>query len=215
MTVIAVVEDDISIGNLLKRILSAEGFTVRLYLTAENFLNDFFEYERKCDLLILDIMLPGMDGVKACRFLREREVDIPILMLTALSEEEDKVLGLDSGADDYVTKPFGVKELLARVRALLRRKGNSFKEKVKEEVIFTDEGVMIEGRNVNLTRKEKELLKILVENRGRAVTKEELFLKVWKDADVSIRTVDVHIKHLRDKIGNRIKTVWGVGYKFE
>ena len=93
--------------------------------------------------------------------------------------------------------------------------GNSFKEKVKEEVIFTDEGVMIEGRNVNLTRKEKELLKILVENRGRAVTKEELFLKVWKDADVSIRTVDVHIKHLRDKIGNRIKTVWGVGYKFE
>ncbi|TCK03419.1 response regulator transcription factor [Phorcysia thermohydrogeniphila] len=215
MAVIAVVEDDISIGSLLKRILSAEGFTVRHYLTAENFLNDFLEYGRECDLLILDVMLPGMDGIKTCRFLRQRGVDIPILMLTALSEEEDKVLGLDSGADDYVTKPFGMKELLARVRALLRRRGSSFKEEVKEEVLFTDEGVVIEGRSVNLTKKERELLKVLVENRGRAVTKEELFLKVWGSADVSIRTVDVHIKHLRDKLGGRIRTVWGVGYKFE
>jgi DNA-binding response OmpR family regulator len=168
MAVIAVVEDDISIGNLLKRILSAEGFTVRLYSTAESFLNDFLEYGKKCDLLILDVMLPGMDGIKTCRFMRQRGVDIPILMLTALSEEEDKVLGLDSGADDYVTKPFGIKELLARVRALLRRKGSYLREVKEEDVLFTDEGVIIDGRSVTLTRKERELLKVLVENKGRA-----------------------------------------------
>ncbi|ADY73616.1 two component transcriptional regulator, winged helix family [Desulfurobacterium thermolithotrophum DSM 11699] len=214
---IAVVEDDISIGNLLKRILSKEGFYVKVYSTGEALINELFEYGKEYDLIILDVMLPGMNGVETCRFLRERKVKVPILMLTALSEEDDKVIGLDSGADDYVTKPFGVKELLARIRALLRRK-ETISGTQSKEIVFNGNFVEIEGKKIELTKKEIEVLKILFENKGTPVSKETLLLKVWESRDVSKRTIDVHIKHLRDKLGkfgNRIKTVWGVGYKFE
>ncbi|ADU97201.1 response regulator transcription factor [Thermovibrio ammonificans] len=208
---IALVEDDLSILNLLKRVLLSEGFSVREFSTAEAFMNAVFEYGEEFDLVILDVMLPGTDGVTACSFLRERGFSAPILMLTALSEEEEKVKGLDSGADDYLTKPFGIKELLARIRALLRRSERGFTR--EGEFRFTDEGVVVEGREVKLTRKEKEILKVLVENRGKAVSKEEIVAKVWKGEQVNKRVVDVHVKHLRDKLGDRIKTVWGVGYK--
>ncbi len=213
---IAVVEDDISIANLLKRVLSAEGFDVKIFSTGEKFINELIEYKKPFDLLILDVMLPGADGIKVCSFLRERGIDIPVLMLTALSEEDDKVKGFESGADDYLTKPFGLKELVARVKALLRRRGTVQTPTSAKLLEFFDEGVILQGRKVKLTRKEKELLKVLVENANRAVSKEELLDKVWREKNVSTRVVDVHVKHLRDKIGGKlIKTVWGVGYKIE
>jgi DNA-binding response OmpR family regulator len=215
---IAIVEDDISIGNLLKRILLKEGFDVKVYSTGEAFLNELFEYGKEFDLVILDVMLPGINGIETCRFLRERGKDLPVLMLTALSSEDDKVLGLDSGADDYLTKPFGIKELLARIRALLRRKTAPVSLSLNDEIVFKGDYVEVDGKKIELTKKEMELLQILVENKGLPVSKETLIMKVWESKDVSKRTVDVHIKHLRDKLGkfgNRIKTVWGVGYKFE
>jgi len=210
---IAVVEDDLAILSLLKRVLLKEGFSVGEFSTAEALLNRLFEYGERYDLIILDVMLPGSSGIEACKFLRERGYDGAILLLTALGEEEDKVRGLDSGADDYLTKPFGIKELLARVRALGRRsKRCQFKS--KDEVEFTDEGAIVEGREVKLTPKEREILKLLVESRGKAIPKEEILKKVWKGECLNKRVVDVHVKHLRDKVGERIKTVWGVGYKF-
>ena len=215
---VAVVEDDISIGNLLRKILSKEGFEVKVYSTGELLVNELCEYGKEYDLIILDVMLPGMSGVETCKFLRERGINVPILMLTALSAEDDKVAGLDSGADDYVTKPFGIRELLARIRALLRRRETGFSRSSRGSFIFKEDSVIIEGESIKLTRKELELLRILVENRGETVPKELLLLKVWNSSDVSKRTVDVHIKHLRDKLGkygDRIKTVWGVGYRFE
>ncbi len=212
MVRIAVVEDDLSVQNLIKRLLSTEGYSVGTFSTAESLISAVIDYGEEFDLLILDVMLPGINGIEACAFLRERGVDVPVLMLTALSEEEDKVEGLDSGADDYLTKPFGVKEFLARVRALLRRKERL--RKVKGGVEFTPLGVIVGGREVKLTRREREILKLLVDNAGKVVTKEEILLKVWGGISNS-RVVDVHVKHLRDKLGGKIKTIWGVGYSFE
>ena len=211
---VAVVEDDLSIVNLLRRVLVKEGFSVREFSTAERFLSAVFDYGEEFDVVILDVMLPGLSGVEACRFLREKGCSVPVLMLTALSEEEDKVKGLDSGADDYLTKPFGIRELLARLRALLRRRGAvSLSPDRRSGVVVTDVGALVDGKEVKLTRRERELLKVLVENRGKVVSKEELLQKVWKGEAVSKRVVDVHVKHLRDKIGDRIETVWGVGYR--
>ncbi|RUM89672.1 MAG: DNA-binding response regulator [Thermovibrio sp.] len=215
---IAVVEDDVSIGNLIKRVLQKEGFKVRVFSTAESLLSALFEYGETYDLIVLDLMLPGIGGIDACKFLRQRGVSVPILILTALSAEEDKVTGLDSGADDYVTKPFGIKEFLARVRALLRR-ANSLSLGSSENKPFIEGNcVFIDGEKVELTERERELLKILIERKGEVVSKDYLLLKVWGNSDVSRRVVDVYIKHLRDKLkgeGSRIKTVWGRGYKFE
>ncbi len=211
---IAVVEDDVSISSLIKRVLSKEGFSVREFSTAESLFSSIFDYREKFDLIVLDLMLPGVNGFEACSFLRERGVNTPILILTALSTEDDKVSGFESGADDYLTKPFGIREFVARIKALLRRgKALNF-EAPKNSLRITDSGAIVDGREVKLTSRERELLKILFENRGRTVSKEELLMKVWKGESVSKRVVDVHIKHLRDKIGDRIETVWGVGYKF-
>jgi len=202
---VAVVEDDASVGRLVKRVLEREGYSVSLYSTAEALIDEIFNYGREFELLIVDLMLPGAGGIELIRFLRDRRVELPVLILTALSEEEDKVRGLDAGADDYVTKPFGVKEFAARVRALLRRRK-------RRELQLTPKGVIVDGREVRLTGKERALLELLIKNRGKAVSKEEIFLKVWKGRG-SRRVVDVYIKYLRDKIGNRIETVWGVGYR--
>ncbi len=215
---IAVVEDDVSIGNLLKRVLQKEGFKVRVFSTAESLLSALFEYGEIYDLIVLDLMLPGIGGIDACKFLRQRGVSVPILILTALSAEEDKVTGLDSGADDYVTKPFGIKEFLARVRALLRRVNSLSLGSSGNKPFIEGNCVFIDGEKVELTERERELLKILIERKGEVVSKDYLLLKVWGNSDVSRRVVDVYIKHLRDKLkreGSRIKTVWGRGYKFE
>ncbi|WP_457680230.1 response regulator transcription factor [Thermovibrio sp.] len=208
---VAVVEDDLGVSQVIKKALSSEGYSVRLFLTAEALIDALFNYNEEFGLIILDVMLPGAWGVETCSFLRERGIETPILMLTALSQEEDKVRGLDAGADDYLTKPFGIKELLARVRALTRRAQRKCK---KGEVEITQDGVFLNGRFVKLTTKEVEVLKVLISKRGESVKKEEIFRKVWRNSG-SKRIVDVYVKRLREKLGDRIKTVWGVGYRFD
>ncbi|WP_457569846.1 response regulator transcription factor [Desulfurobacterium sp.] len=218
---IAVVEDDMEIANILKLALSREGYKVRVFDTSEKLLNNIIEYQQDYDLIILDVMLPGMEGRDACKLLRDRKIDVPVLILTALSGEDDKVKGLDSGADDYLTKPFSIKELLARVRALLRRHGEvsvSSAGVSSGSIKFFDDfrTVEINGKKIYLTKTEFMIFRVLVENSGKAIRKDELSTKLGSRG--SIRAIDVHIKNLREKLGDeghKIKTVWGVGYKFE
>lgn len=187
---------------------------------------------RRFDLVILDLMLPGLDGVTVCRAIRRDSVnaDTPILMLTARREESDKVLGLDSGADDYLTKPFGVRELMARVRALLRR-GHIRQNRAEDhglgpirykniEVDPARRRVRIGDRDADLTFNEFELLYVLLSNPGIVFSREALLSRVWKDQTfVTVRSVDTLVKRLRKKIEHNpaepavILTVWGAGYK--
>jgi len=189
---------------------------------------------RKFDLIILDLMLPGLDGVTVCRAIRRDSpnADTPILMLTARREESDKVLGLDSGADDYLTKPFGIRELLARVRALLRRgevsqaraAAGASTGPVSYKHIQVDPArrrVRVGSRDVGLTFNEFELLYVLISNPGIVFSRESLLSKVWKDQTfVTVRSVDTLVKRLRRRIEEDpatpafVQTVWGVGYKF-
>ena len=188
---------------------------------------------QKFDLVVLDLMLPGLDGVTVCRAIRRDSInaDTPILMLTARREESDKVLGLDSGADDYLTKPFGIRELMARVRALLRRghvraaraASDSPLAPVAYRHINLDPArrrVLVEQHEVDLTFNEFELLYVLISNPGIVFSREALLSRVWKDQTfVTVRSVDTLIKRLRKKIENSpgdpatILTVWGAGYK--
>ena len=187
--------------------------------------------EQQFDLVILDLMLPGLDGVTVCRAIRRdsRNGDVPILMLTARREEADKVVGLDSGADDYLTKPFGVRELMARVRALLRR-GRSQGAATADgsrPVVYKNidmdparRRVRVGGREVELTTNEFQLLYVLLSNAGIVFSRDALLHKVWKDeAFVTVRSVDTLVKRLRKKIEadpadpSVILTVWGAGYK--
>lgn len=187
--------------------------------------------ERQFDLVVLDLMLPGLDGVTVCRAIRKdsKNTDVPILMLTARREESDKVVGLDSGADDYLTKPFGVRELMARVRALLRRgrpgpeaSGDAGRAVAYKniEIDPARRRVLIGGREVELTTNEFQLLYVLLTNAGIVFSREALLHKVWKDeAFVTVRSVDTLVKRLRKKIEadpadpSVILTVWGAGYK--
>jgi DNA-binding response OmpR family regulator len=186
--------------------------------------------EQPFDLVVLDLMLPGLDGVTVCRAIRKesRNADVPILMLTARREESDKVTGLDSGADDYLTKPFGIRELMARVRALLRR-GRSTAPAAEGgrpivykhiEVDPSRRRVILEGKDVELTTNEFHLLHVLLSNAGIVFSREALLHRVWKDeAFVTVRSVDTLVKRLRKKIERDpsepsvILTVWGAGYK--
>jgi two-component system OmpR family response regulator/two-component system alkaline phosphatase synthesis response regulator PhoP len=188
---------------------------------------------QRYDLIILDLMLPGIDGVTLCRAIRRDSVngDTPILMLTARREETDKVLGLDSGADDYLTKPFGIRELMARVRALLRRGasattapgGGDLSRPLLYKHIEIDPArrrVRVGGRDVDLTFNEFELLRVLLSNPGIVFSREALLSKVWKDQTfVTVRSVDTLVKRIRKKIEEDtaepavILTVWGAGYK--
>ena len=184
--------------------------------------------EQRFDLVILDLMLPGLDGVSVCRAIRKdsRNSDAPILMLTARREESEKVAGLDSGADDYLTKPFGVRELMARVRALLRR-GRSASPSGDRPIVYkhievdpSRRRVVLEGHDVELTTNEFHLLYVLLSNAGIVFSREALLHKVWKDeAFVTVRSVDTLVKRLRKKIERDpaepsvILTVWGAGYK--
>jgi two-component system alkaline phosphatase synthesis response regulator PhoP len=177
------------------------------------------------DLILLDLMMPGLSGWDVCRELRTQGIDVPIIMLTARGEESDRVRGLELGADDYITKPFSLRELLARVRAVLRRPGPRHKA---EEFVFGDARVRLRGRQafragreVGLTRKEFELLVYLLEHRGETVTRERLLDEVWGyERFPTTRTVDTHILRLRRKFEADpdrpafIVTVHGQGYKF-
>lgn len=222
---ILVVDDEEHIRELVRLYLEKEGFTVALAADGEEAVE--ITRTAKPQLIILDIMLPKMDGWDVCREVR-KFTETPIIMLTAKGEEFDKVLGLELGADDYLTKPFSPRELVARVKAILRRA--SPEEQVQNEAVLNYPGLVInqssrevraDGREATLTPKEFDLLWYLAKNPGKVFTREQLLTAVWGyDYYGDLRTVDTHIKRLREKVERdgaapRVKTIWGVGYKFE
>ena len=221
---ILLVDDDPNISQLVNLYLSKEGFDVSLAQSGDGALTAF--KSAPPSLLLLDVMLPGMDGWQVLREVRKVS-NIPVIMLTAKDETFDKVLGLELGADDYIVKPFEPKELVARIKAVIRRyqsvdlpdKGLSFPGLT---VNLTQYNVTFEGRPVEMPPKELELLYFLASHPGMVFTREQLLEQVWGyDFLGESRTVDVHVKRLREKLargeeyGWRIKTIWGVGYKFE
>ncbi len=223
MEKIYVIEDDESIRELLRVALEGFGYRIRAYEAAEPALSGM--KEEKPDLAVFDLMLPGMDGLTAIRQVRQDPIlkNIPIICLIAKDKELDKVAGLDVGADDYITKPFGVLELAARIRSLLRRANKTDTEEVTqiEELTINPKAreVRVEGRLVELTYKEYELLHYLVENNTRVVSREELLNQIWGyDYDGETRTLDIHIRSLRAKLGKVgeqcIRTTRSVGYRF-
>lgn len=227
MKKILVIEDEPNIRELILYNLKTNGYQG---LAAEDgIMGITMVHREKPDLILLDIMLPGKDGYAICRELREEGNNTPIIMITAKTEEIDKVMGLDYGADDYISKPFGIREMMARIKAVLRRYDSFPEEKTaKEDIISIDElkidvarhEVWVGENNIELTLKEFELLKFLVENRGTVFTRDQLLNNVWGiDYMGETRTVDVHIRHLRQKLSygedddSHIKTVRGKGYK--
>jgi two-component system alkaline phosphatase synthesis response regulator PhoP len=227
MEKIYVIEDDESIRELLKVALEGFGYKIMAYEAAEPALLDM--KTEKPDLAVFDIMLPGMDGLAAIRLLRQDPglKSIPVICLTAKDKELDKVAGLDVGADDYITKPFGVLELAARIRSLLRRAVQPVEKKDTYELIHIEEltinpmarEVRIEGNLIELTFKEYELLNYLIENTSRVVSREELLNHIWGYYyDGETRTLDIHIRSLRQKLGKVgeecIRTTRSVGYRF-
>ncbi len=223
MTKILVVDDESSIINLVSAYLKPEGYEV--YTAADG--NSGLKAARafKPDLIILDLMLPGMDGIELLSRLR-RESDVYVIMLTARTEETDKIVGLSVGADDYVTKPFSPRELVARVKAALRRLktgtgSGEARSVLSFKHVFIDVGahtVSVDDAPIELTSIEFDLLLALAENHGRVLSREQLLEKIWgSEYFGEMRVVDVHLGHVRQKLGNDflIATVRGVGYRFD
>lgn len=221
---ILVVDDDKNICELLRLYMENDGYTVSLAYDGESALKVFNEF--KPDIVLLDIMLPKMDGWQVCREIRKTS-DTPIIMVTAKGETFDKVLGLELGADDYIVKPFETKEVMARIKAVLRRTNTSPQNEVKEvkydklDINLTNYEMKVDGKVVNTPPKELELIYHLASNPNRVFTRDQLLDEVWGfDYYGDSRTVDVHVKRLREKLEGvsdkwDLKTVWGVGYKFE
>lgn len=218
---IIVVEDDEDIAEPVRYSLEREGFRVRVSLTGEDALNVILD--RPPNLILLDLNLPHMSGFELCRRLR-REAStarVPILMLTARADETDKVLGLNMGADDYITKPFSMRELVARVNAALRRaEGSEIDRPVFDNGVLRIDpstfSITFQGRDVRMTRKEFALLSELARNQGRVLTRDALLDRVWGISYYGdSRTLDVHIRRLRQKLGDSsaIETVTGIGYR--
>ncbi len=223
MSKILIIDDEPSIVNLVSAYLRPEGYQVFTAADGPTGLKAARAY--KPDLILLDVMLPGMDGMELLSRLR-LESDVYVIMLTARTEETDKVIGLTVGADDYVTKPFSPRELTARIKSALRRLEKSPSSSEEGEILSfrhlrMDKGartVMLEDQSVDLTAIEFELLWALAQNRGRVLTREQLLEKVWGGAYFGeMRVVDVHLGHVRQKLGipDLIATVRGVGYRFE
>jgi two-component system response regulator RegX3 len=225
LTRILVVEDEESLSDPLSYLLEKEGFEVQV---VDNGLDAIVEFDRAgADLVLLDLMLPGQPGTEVCRQLRQRS-SVPVIMLTAKDSEIDKVVGLELGADDYVTKPYSSRELLARVRAVLRRQGEPddlAAATVQAGPVRMDverHVVSVGGESVSLPLKEFELLEMLLRNSGRVLTRGQLIDRVWgSDYVGDTKTLDVHVKRLRSKIEPdpsnpvHLVTVRGLGYKFE
>lgn len=225
---ILIVDDDENIAELLSLYLSKECFDTRIVYNGEDALTAFDAYQP--NLILLDLMLPGIDGYQVCREIRARS-STPIIMLSAKGEVFDKVLGLELGADDYIMKPFDSKEMVARVRAVLRRyqpvkSDPDPKDKTKRveyddlEINLTNYSVICDGRHIEMPPKELELLYCLAASPNQVFTREQLLDQIWGYEYVGdTRTVDVHIKRLREKIKDHphwsLSTVWGIGYKFE
>lgn len=220
---VLVVDDEKTLVKALTFNLEKEGFRVEQAYDGEEALKKVFDL--KPDIVVLDLMLPLLDGFEVCRQIRKK-TDVPIIMLTARGEDIDKVLGLELGADDYLTKPFNSRELVARIKAILRR--SIFREEEAKKVAqignlqvdLLQHRVRLDGKEVNLTSKEFALLSFLVANAGNVYSREQLLEQVWGyDYYGDVRTVDVHVRHLREKLekdpGNPdlLLTVWGTGYK--
>jgi len=223
MTKILVIDDEPSIINLVSAYLKPEGYEV--YTAADGNAGLKAARAFKPDLIILDLMLPGMDGIELLTRLR-RESDVYVIMLTARTDETDKIVGLSVGADDYVTKPFSPRELVARVKAALRRIKTGIGSGVERSVLsfkhvlidINAHTVSVDDIPIELTSIEFDLLRALAENRGRVLSREQLLEKIWgAEYFGEMRVVDVHLGHVRQKLGNEalIATVRGVGYRFE
>ncbi len=222
---ILIVDDDQNICELLRLYIEKEGFSVCIANDGEQAIRRF--NEENPDLIILDVMMPVLDGWQVCREIRKKS-NCPIIMLTAKGETFDKVLGLELGADDYVVKPFDSKEIVARIKAVLRRFNHAHTESNEREVKYdklvvnmTKYELQVDGRVVDTPPKELELLYHLASNPNRVYTRDQLLDEVWGfEYYGDSRTVDVHVKRLREKLEGvsdqwALKTVWGVGYKFE
>lgn len=219
---ILIVDDDENICEVIKMYLENSGYSTKMCYDGKAAEEVFFDY--KPDLVLLDIMLPHIDGIDVLKWIR-KESQTPVIMLTAKGDTFDKVLGLELGADDYIVKPFEPKELIARVKAVMRRYNvdNANKEMLKFEGLEIDINsytVLYNGVEIKMPPKEFELLYYLGHNKNRVFTREQLLCEVWGyDYPGDSRTVDVHIKRLREKLQGgpnwQIETVWGVGYKFE
>ncbi len=219
---ILIVDDDENIADIIKIYLENSGYSTRLSYDGKEAVSVFADY--KPDLVLLDVMLPHMDGIDVLKAIR-KDSDTPVIMLTAKGETFDKVLALELGADDYVVKPFEPKELVARVKAVLRRYSadTQSKEELKFDNLVIDMNsytVVYNGNEIKMPPKEFELLHYLANSKNRVFTREQLLCEVWGyDYPGDSRTVDVHVKRLREKLQGgsnwQIETVWGVGYKFE
>ncbi|HOB28684.1 MAG TPA: response regulator transcription factor [Bacillota bacterium] len=221
---VLLVDDEKTLVKALKFNLEKEGFQVEEAFDGEEALEKAFNLNP--DIIILDLMLPGLDGFEVCREIRKKE-EIPIIMLTARGEDIDKVLGLELGADDYMTKPFNPRELVARIKAILRRssvKDESLRKQIQIgslQIDLLQHRVRLGEQEIDLTAKEFALLSYLASNAGRVYSREQLLEQIWGyNYYGDARTVDVHIRHLREKIEEDpsnpqlILTVWGTGYKF-
>ncbi len=221
---ILVVDDDLNICELLRLYLTKEGYNVVIANDGQSAVTTF--REESPNLVLLDIMLPKLDGWQVCREIRKFS-ETPIIMLTAKGEVFDRVLGLELGADDYVVKPFDTKEIVARIKAVLRRSASSTSEEVKEvhydklSINLTNYELKVAGVQIDTPPKEMELIFHLAKNPNRVFTRDQLLDEVWGyDYYGDSRTVDVHVKRLREKLEGasdkwELRTVWGVGYKFE
>ena len=222
---ILVCDDDRNIAELLRLYLEKEGYTVVIAFDGEEALEKF--HAENPDLVLLDIMMPKLDGWQVCREIRKTS-NVPIIMITAKGETFDKVLGLELGADDYVVKPFDAKEIVARIKAVIRRTGKTADQNDVKEVTYdklsvnmTRYELRVDGKVVDTPPKELELLFHLASNPNRVYTRDQLLDEVWGfEYYGDSRTVDVHVKRLREKLEGvsdqwSLKTVWGVGYKFE
>ena len=218
---ILVVDDESRMRKLVKDFLVKKDFEVLEAENGEEAVEIFFQ-QKEIALIILDVMMPKMDGWQVCREIR-RDSKVPIIMLTAKSDERDELLGFELGVDEYISKPFSPKILVARVEAILRRANILNKEEVIQaggiEVNKAAHQVTIDGNDVELSYKEFELLTYFIENQGIALSREKILNSVWNyDYFGDARTIDTHVKKLRSKMGEKgdyIKTIWGMGYKFE
>ncbi|QUH24937.1 response regulator transcription factor [Serpentinicella alkaliphila] len=224
---ILLVDDEKILVKGLKKSLETEGFKVVDVYDGEEALKTFAS--DGFDFIILDLMLPKIDGISLCRIIRQKS-NVPIIMLTARDSDIDKILGLELGADDYMTKPFNTRELIARIRAIKRRleSKTSLVDKVEGEYAAGDLHVNVnyrsvkkDGQEIDLTPKEFEILELLIRNKGRIFPREEIFQIIWGEPCYDTRTIDVHIKNLREKLKDpddeeipMIQTKWGVGYYF-
>ncbi|NTV97897.1 MAG: response regulator transcription factor [Chlorobiaceae bacterium] len=222
---ILVVEDDQNLANLLEYNLNRAGLKCFLSGTGENALQEL--PKKNFDLVLLDIMLPGINGFEVCRQIRQHQLymDIPIIMLTAKGEEIDRVLGFELGIDDYIVKPYSPRELILRIRAVLkrdRRKGRRAQDSLSQgglDVDLVKHSVKVDGKELELTLMEFKLLVTLLKRKGDVLSREILLSDVWEvERDINTRTIDTHVTRLREKLGDHgslIKTVRGIGYKID